>query len=89
VSEKLADALALTDQEIDRVLLLFAYTRKDAGFTEEEAQKVANWIVQARLHGALADGVLSGELLPDWKDDEIAFAPRAAFPELSRTVCSE
>lgn len=54
------DRKALSDYEIDQLILAFATGRGEAGFFEEEVEVLLNWAISTRVNNALLDLAIKG-----------------------------
>lgn len=70
LQEETENTSALTDSEIETILLSLAESRGIEGFEEEEADKVLRWANQAAVDASLLKMTLQGLLYINWSKDE-------------------
>jgi hypothetical protein len=76
----------LTDEEAQKFIMALAYTRKEEGFTEEEAQVVLDWAHGAVVDHALFTAVLNGDMFPDVKEGEVVFGITDQGAEYAKSI---
>ena len=65
-----------TDEEMKKLMLNFAYSRKDTSFTKEELFKIVNWAEKTVIEYGILLNVLDLNLWVDLdKDDNLTFKP--------------
>lgn len=62
-------AEVLSDSEVEAVIFAFMRARRSRTFTEDEARKVLDWAVDARLSAAALKLAIEGRMNVDVRED--------------------
>ena len=63
----------LSDIEVRKLIMSFARSRRDKGFSEEDAQKIVDWEEKCRIDQTTLEMVLDDQILVDYNGTDIVF----------------
>lgn len=81
--------MLLEDEDVSKLLMSFNNTRKDAGFSEEEANIVINWAQEVVFNYTLYSLIMDGHVEINVEDDEPVFSlTSSGMEEVETSVLS-